>query len=125
MASSILTKDSSDSFFYGALEATRLRIPEPTMNDTTTYKLHPDSYLSVDKSTGEVKIIMLTDDNFYFKANLVAAEIVQAIDGKHTVEQVLEKIAAAYDEAHQPEILQRGQELFVRLAQEGLIVKAS
>ncbi len=93
------------------------------MNEKAVYKLHEESFVTVDRKTGNAKMIKLTDDNSYFQLTLIASEIVQALDGKRTFGTIVDTVANSYDAAHAAEIRQKAEELIEQLIKEQLIVE--
>ncbi len=63
----------------------------------TIYRLEDDVYLSFDKTTECSRILKLNDDNIFYQANLVAAEIVNMINGKNSVNVIVKEVAQSYD----------------------------
>jgi|GEM_PF-4315647 len=93
------------------------------MNEAKIYKLHEESFITVNRKDGSAKIIKLTDDNYYFQLTLIASEVVQGIDGKKSFGTILENVTAAYDARHADEIRTKANELVAQLIQEQLIVE--
>lgn len=93
------------------------------MDENTIYKLHEESFITVNRKDGSAKIIKLTDDNYYFQLTLIASEIVQGIDGKKSLGHILEKVTSSYDARHSDEIRAKAKELIGQLIEEQLIIK--
>ncbi len=93
------------------------------MDENTIYKLHEESFITVNRKDGSAKIIKLTDDNYYFHLTLIASEIVQGIDGKRSLGNIVDKVASSYDARHSDEIKAKAKELIGQLIEEQLIIK--
>jgi hypothetical protein len=85
------------------------------------YKLSDDVYCKLNKQNGHLQVIKLTGKDVIFDVNLIAAEIIQMIDGRKTADQILSEAAHHYDKIHGPEIREKGAALFKRLLLEEII----
>lgn len=91
------------------------------MNNKAIYQFKSDVLISVNSKTGGTNIIKLNDDNYLFQASLVASEIIRAIDGKKSVQEILSKVCNMYETNHASLIESKGIELIAQLLTEKLL----
>ena len=87
------------------------------------YGLQSDVCLSYDAARECTRIIKLNDDDFYYQADLVAGEIVKKINGKDSVQKIVNDVASAYGPEHSQAIWTGAVTLFDNLIKKGLIEK--
>lgn len=90
------------------------------VSNNNIYQLAKDVFVSHNKETGVTRLIKFSDTE-YFEATLIASEILQLLDGKSPLSEIIKTVCLSFDEGHAPEIKKKGLELIEQLLTEGLI----
>lgn len=90
---------------------------------TLTYNLAPDVYCTFDKDRNVSRLIKLDDSEFFFECDLIAAEIVNKINGKVSYSEIVKTVASQYDSSHLREIENAAEKFLEKLIQRSLVQK--
>lgn len=91
-----------------------------TPDSTKAYRFEEDVIVSK-WTEGSIKLTKLNGDDIIFVGKLVVAEILNAIDGHRTFDEILARVSAQYDKSHRAEIRSKGLELLGKLVQRELV----